>query len=1158
MFLIPNGATQAIQKAIRDGKRCDSACNGATTTKAIAYFPPGKYLVSSSIPVCFGTQMIGDAVNPPTSLATRSFVSLGVLSTDAYEADGGTGPGGNALEWYINTARFYTYVAAIHYQVAQATTIENVEIIADSGTTQQGMYAENGSGGVMSDLTFTGGNFGIYGGSQQSSATRMIFNGSNTAVQLLWDWGWVWKFITVSNAKVGFRLYNNEGGMLPGSVTDTGFTGLVLDNVNLGGQVKDHGRSNQILKAGYFKNYYIGATYENGERAWRMGSMEYKRDSSLLGKSLSGLEVAPYCERPRNQYTDKTAADFIHLKDQGAKGDGSTDDTSAVQNAFDKYGDGSKIVYVDAGTYILKNTVTSPKGAKIVGETWSQFAASGDKFSDPREPIVKVGNEEDVGTVKIQDLILTSKGPTPGVILMEWNVQAKNAGDAALWDVHVCLGGAVGTELTPTECPASKSGTDSPKCEVATILLHITRQASGYFENFWGWVADHQIDDPDLMDILNDLEQLSVYSARGVLIESQKATWLYGTASEHSVYYQYTFHGARNIFTTFLRTESPYYQPTPKPPAPFENAVGVFDSDPSYGYKGGDAKGCNASWAVIMRKCQNIHIGAVGTCSWFSTYTQGCVDSRSCQKSLWFIDDNYDNNRVQQLITIGSQTMIASRNGTSVTPKENLAVTSHPEWAHLSLYEVPSTGPEPVGEPCSNSDKTYFSSDWTSGNIDYLVIRPKYKRHSFEQSSQHDHVPCYRIRHNYQSNTCDFGDIPSGKSRENQADYNQDVGTFTDPNGYANYKIEGTNKTFNAHVTTNMDDLDYQERVWFDLQGMGMGANEYAFPGEIVPATLIIAGSENYGYVSSLELNNYAWKKTILDMYNQLRVGVRYFDIRTSSFKNGEFYGAHVNDELSATPIAALGATLDELIDGTNRFTKDYPDEVIVCEANINEFFDRLQGIDNRCLELDLPTDVTLDTLPIKNFTDANSGKGCVLLLTDGRRASDSFPKDRVNSGICFDPGNLNREDKWADEAWAGDVANQQGRKWQSTQVLVPLQQDAVLESNPSLFHYGVNAMSPDHLPTVILHDAVGLFHVDETFEKYYDATMQTLAIGLNLYMVTQNCKTSPSRNPLAKEPEASLSLVTAPKSKFKAFKGLTFANGTTLDHIPPCPGMVI
>ncbi len=65
-------------------------------------------------------------------------------------------------------------------------------------------------------------------------------------------------------------------------------------------------------------------------------------------------------------------------------GDGSTDDTAAVQAAFNQYGDGSKIIFVDAGTYILSDTVTIPKDAKIVGETWSQFAAFGSKFSDAR------------------------------------------------------------------------------------------------------------------------------------------------------------------------------------------------------------------------------------------------------------------------------------------------------------------------------------------------------------------------------------------------------------------------------------------------------------------------------------------------------------------------------------------------------------------------------------------------------------------------------------------------------------------------------------------------------------------------------------------------------------------------------------------------------
>jgi hypothetical protein len=65
-------------------------------------------------------------------------------------------------------------------------------------------------------------------------------------------------------------------------------------------------------------------------------------------------------------------------------GDGVTDDTAAIQRAFNGYGNGSKIIFVDAGTYILTDTVTIPKDAKIQGEAWSQFAAFGNSFSDAK------------------------------------------------------------------------------------------------------------------------------------------------------------------------------------------------------------------------------------------------------------------------------------------------------------------------------------------------------------------------------------------------------------------------------------------------------------------------------------------------------------------------------------------------------------------------------------------------------------------------------------------------------------------------------------------------------------------------------------------------------------------------------------------------------
>jgi hypothetical protein len=43
--------------------------------------------------------------DPPVIKGAPSFVGLGVFSTDEYVPNGGTGPDGNAKEWYINTVR---------------------------------------------------------------------------------------------------------------------------------------------------------------------------------------------------------------------------------------------------------------------------------------------------------------------------------------------------------------------------------------------------------------------------------------------------------------------------------------------------------------------------------------------------------------------------------------------------------------------------------------------------------------------------------------------------------------------------------------------------------------------------------------------------------------------------------------------------------------------------------------------------------------------------------------------------------------------------------------------------------------------------------------------------------------------------------------------
>jgi hypothetical protein len=1005
----------------------------------------------------------------------------------------------------------------------------------------------------------------------------------------------------------------------------------------------------------------MGATYKDNKRTWTNGARDFTREATLLGSSVSGLQVAPYFERKRNQYADKSASDFVHLKDEGAKGDGSTDDTTAVQRAFQKYADGSKIIFVDAGTYILKDTVTVPKDAKIVGETWSQFAANGAKFSDASKPIAmfKVGNDGDVGTVEMQDLILTSKGPTPGAVLMEWNVQARSTGSAALWDVHVRLGGATGTGLTPAECPPNRSGTNPAKCQVASMLLHVTKKASGYFDNMWLWVADHMIDDPLLSDAHNNMEQLSVYSARGALIESQKATWLYGTASEHSVYYQYNFNGAQNIFTTMLQTESPYYQPTPKPPAPFQSVVGTFAGDPDYTCKGGDTDGCDESWAVIMKNCQNVHIGAAGTYSWFSTYTQDCIDKHTCQKSLWLLDSNYNNNRLQHVIAIGAKNIFATPGGTVISSDANLAVTNHPSWAHISLFEVPSIGaaPPPADEACSDADYMYSKDPASQGEIELWTIDGTILNHA-DDTDGHQWVTIvnltpYKFVHTpgpepYQFATWDFGDVPSGKARKNEATYDLglNVRSFVDTNGFANYKLEGTDKTFVVHVTTHIPD-SYERRVVFDLGGMGMGWRELGFPGERVSVALIIAGSEQFGYINSLQLNNIAWMRAMYDVikdrqlrhvvvpgahdagvdrisdsgwfglgtpstaqtqslnqYNQLKVGVRYFDMRIVSVNWGDFWSAHVNTEDAAAPVGATGESLDDIIKDINQFTSENPGEVIVWYIRYmtdlddkktssmdqrywdlpmaEKFYTKLEQVHNRCLGL-ASGDTTLDSRVTKDFLDANNGKGCVLILTNGK-LKEGLPVDRVASGIYHGPTYFHRDDYWAQEQYTKQNADKQivrleshGRdkgssddyfimQWQCTpsalDVAIPpptLQLIANQETNPALYHYGLNRITPEHFPTVILHDAAGLFHISDTSDAGFNPMMQTLAIGLNLYTVSQNCKVSKTKNPLLKKkPQLALSSKTLPDTGFRTVSGVTFANDTVLDVAPPDTGFRI
>jgi hypothetical protein len=117
---------------------------------------------------------------------------------------------------------------------------------------------------------------------------------------------------------------------------------------------------------------------------------------------------------------------------------------------------------------------------------------------------------------------------------------------------------------------------------------------------------------------------------------------LYGVALEHAIFYQSNFHKTQNIFAGLLQTESPYYQPTPPPPAPFKSAVGVFTGDLTYECAvRNEFSGCDESWAVIIRESQNIFIASAGLYSWFFTSRRPVSTTKCARKPCFYLKRSF-------------------------------------------------------------------------------------------------------------------------------------------------------------------------------------------------------------------------------------------------------------------------------------------------------------------------------------------------------------------------------------------------------------------------------------------------------------------------------------------------------------------------------------
>ncbi|KAG8958172.1 hypothetical protein FRC05_009141, partial [Tulasnella sp. 425] len=142
---------------------------------------------------------------------------------------------------------------------------------------------------------------------------------------------------------------------------------------------------------------------------------------------------------------------------------GVTDDTTAIQNFVNKYW-GCKILFFDAGTYYVTNTITIPTGSIVVSEVLTTVIGGGSNFSDQNNPklVIKgvqyqfnpVGNAGDKGVVEISNMVFSAHSGSAGAVFVDQNIvdTARQKATAAMWDIHIRLGGFSGSGMQTSNC----------------------------------------------------------------------------------------------------------------------------------------------------------------------------------------------------------------------------------------------------------------------------------------------------------------------------------------------------------------------------------------------------------------------------------------------------------------------------------------------------------------------------------------------------------------------------------------------------------------------------------------------------------------------------------------------------------------------------------
>jgi len=382
VYVSPSGAddTATIQNAINKVQE--------TTRQGIVFLAPGTYRVSNTIYIWPGIRLIGYGADRPKIVLPFNSPGFGNPSREKiifYFAgrrprnDGGEIEDANPGTFYSALANFDIEIqggnpgaVGVRAHYAQHCFLAHMDL--QLGDAIAGIHE---GGNVVEDVDFSGGTHAIWTSKpspgwqftlvdcsfegQRESAIfeheagltliRPRFQNVPTAVEIETNWvDELW----VKDA----RLENISGpafsfGMENSPRNEINMEHIVCSNVPIFAPLMDSGE-----KFAAPSTIYSVKTFSHGLRFADAGA-EPEIEDHFVAESLtemtepipSDLVPLPPCET------------WANIRDLGAKGDGQTDDTAAIQNAIANY----RAIYFPSGFYIVRDTLKLKPDTVLIG-----------------------------------------------------------------------------------------------------------------------------------------------------------------------------------------------------------------------------------------------------------------------------------------------------------------------------------------------------------------------------------------------------------------------------------------------------------------------------------------------------------------------------------------------------------------------------------------------------------------------------------------------------------------------------------------------------------------------------------------------------------------------------------------------------------------------